>query len=844
MIDHDATPHSASISLDTETRALFYTNTAKAILGNISDQALTSALQALCNLNTEGRFNALLIIDGNSALPVSVQRTARSIKVELLNCSLLEYAFGIAYKHKNQAVAVFNRDGQCLEKSEAFNALMLSGNDTHEPFNLQEILSTQGDKPVHSTLCINHAEYVATSGSIEPSHQLWGVSIELTGKGCDNIEALRVAKVQAEQASEAKGRFLATMSHEIRSPLNAIINMAELLLNTPLTPKQKQYASVAYSGGQTLLALINDILDFSKIEAGHLTLNEDAFDLVATLEDLTTLFWTRAHESHLELCLTINPNISGHYLGDEQRIRQILINLINNAIKFTEKGGVTIALDEAPDQEGIVITVTDTGIGMTPDEAQSVFQAFVQAQSSESRQYSGTGLGLAIVQQLTDIMDGDISVTSTLGLGSVFRLALPLQKVLSGQNAVNLLPKTATAGHWLAIIDTANQALSQALTQQNAYYGIRTFNFRDIDEPIIGQFEQVFIFGEADESSQNIQRYHAFADTFIHSKVVNFTALSDLHCSEALKEKLLRGYSNALDRPILPSMLRQYYFEAPAEHHAAHSIAPQTHTTILLVDDGETNRAVASALLEQIGVASDVAVNGKDALEKAEKKRYPLILMDLAMPIMDGLEATSHIRAGSSPNKETPIVALTANAFAEDRSACLTAGMNDYLSKPINSDIFFQKVQHWLHQAPTPKNEKNKNSDKNETQTDTRDQAINNESDILDGRVLQQLIKDTSAHSLKVILDIYCKEVEERIPQMELLLSQEIWSTLADEAHILKGSSASFGAIELSARAKIIELGVRAGEYGQVRDAMQNIAPLAAVTLNTQREFLAQAIQQ
>lgn len=843
MINHDAKPHNASITFDIESDALSYDEAAKAALEDIPQAEINTAIRSLYDNTTHNSSHDLLIINAKTVLPVSIERSTTQIRLALLHCSLLEYVFGIAYTFKNQAVAIFHKDGHCLAKSEAYDEQMLSNSSDDDSLNLQEMMAGQNDEARHTTLCIDHNEYVATSFSIDPSQQLWGISVELTGKGCNNVEALRVAKVQAEQASEAKGRFLATMSHEIRSPLNAIINMAELLLNTPLTPKQKQYANVAYSGGQTLLALINDILDFSKIEAGHLTLNETAFDLVATLEDLTTLFWTRAHESHLELCLTINPNISGHYLGDEQRIRQILINLINNAIKFTEKGGVTIAVDEAPNQEGVIITVTDTGIGMTPDEAQSVFQAFVQAQSSESRQYNGTGLGLAIVQQLTDVMDGDISVTSTLGLGSTFRLALPLQKMLSAQDAVNLLPKTTSAGQRLAIIDTANKALSQALAQQNAYYGIRTFSLRDIDEPIIGQYEQVYIFGEADETSQNIQRYHAFADTFIHSKVVNFTALSDLHCSEALKEKLLRGFSNALDRPILPSLLRQYYFEEPTEYHAAHSIAPQTHTTILLVDDGDTNRAVASALLEQIGIASDIAINGKDALEKAEKKRYPLILMDLAMPIMDGLEATSHIRAGASPNKETPIVALTANAFAEDRSACLAAGMNDYLSKPINSDIFFKKVQHWLHQAPESSND-DVPADQCETQKHNRDQAINNESNILDGRVLQQLIKDTSAHSLKVILDIYCKEVEERIPQMELLLSQEIWSTLADEAHILKSSSASFGAIELSARAKIIELGVRAGEYGQVRDAMQNIAPLAAVTLNTQRDFLAQAIQQ
>lgn len=830
----------ANITVNIRAHTIEYSALANELIGGVDNDLVIGSLQTLRDHTQEAHFIGVLVTGEQSAFVVSIRGDSHNIYAEIMPNSLLEYTFGTVYKHQNSNVAIFHRSGHFLEVSETFNKRMPCDDGTFNLNTLRDALSRQIEQCSSNTLRIDGGDVLATGFSIEPSGQLWALQLDSATGHSEDIEALRVAKAQAETASEAKGRFLATMSHEIRSPLNAIINMAQLLLNTPLTPKQKQYASVAYSGGQSLLALINDILDFSKIEAGHLTLNEDAFDLIATLEDLTTLFWTRAHESHLELCLTINPNLSGHFLGDEQRIRQILINLINNAVKFTEQGGVTIALDEAPDQEGVVITVTDSGIGMTPDEAGSVFQAFIQAQSSERRQYSGTGLGLAIVKQLTDIMDGDISVTSTLGVGSVFRLVLPLQKVLSSQDAVNLLPKATPSGQWLAIIDTDNHSLREALKQQNAYYGVRTFNFKDIEEPIIGHFEQVFIFGEADESSQNIQRYHAFADSYLNTKTVQFTALSTLHCGEALKDKILRGYSNALDRPILPSKLRHYYFEAPTDHHAAHSIAPQTHTTILLVDDGDANRAVASALLEQIGVATDIAVNGKDALEKAEKKRYPLILMDLAMPIMDGLEATSLIRTGTSPNKETPIVALTANAFAEDRAACLAAGMNDYLSKPINSDIFFQKVQHWLHQTPSQYQREHHSH----RAPDAEKPVTTPSNDILDGRVLQQLIKDTSAHSLKVILEIYCKEVEERIPQMELLLAQEIWSTLADEAHILKSSSASFGAIELSARAKKIELGVRAGEYGQVRDAMRDIAPLAAITLTNQREFLTQATQQ
>lgn len=299
---------------------------------------------------------------------------------------------------------------------------------------------------------------------------------------------------------------------------------------------------------------------------------------------------------------------------------------------------------------------------------------------------------------------------------------------------------------------------------------------------------------------------------------------------------MFRGFTHILDRPILPSSLFQLFFHGHKPQVHSQSVAPELHTRILLVEDGETNRAVASALLEHIGIACDTAHHGSEAVTMCAKQHYPLILMDLAMPVMDGLEATTHIREGNSVNKETPIIALTANAFAEDRATCLAAGMNDYISKPIDSALFYQKVQQWLGKPP-PHGAITKSLPSNsEPQTQAANDAV------VDTRILQQLIKDTSAHSLKIILDIYCKEIEERIPQMELLLSQEIWTTLADEAHILKSSSASFGAVELSSRAKIIELGARAGELEQVRAAMHNIDELALTTLCAQRQFLQQVL--
>lgn len=681
------------------------------------------------------------------------------------------------------------------------------------------------------------------------------------------IQALRASKKQAEQAYDAKSRFLSTMSHEIRSPLNAILNMAQLLLNTELTEKQKKYTQIAYTGGQTLMALINDILDFSKIEAGHFTLSMAPLNPNVIIDDLASLFWVRAAQSDIELAISVHPNCNQIFLGDEQRIRQILINLINNAIKFTEKGGVHI--DIAPSlNAGLTFTITDTGIGMTQTECKEVFAEFVQAESSENRRFGGTGLGLSIVKQLVDMMAGEITVKSQPQQGSTFTVILPLaimsetdSRHLDSKNnndpkniSTNELPITYHLPANLfnnpkiaAFLDCNNPIIEAALAKQLSYWGIDVYYVRDVTRVLIATIETAYFFGEADEFRENATLYHKVADNFLSTKTNIFICLSDIRLAEQIRHSLHRGFTRSLDKPLNPKKIIEALDLSSDDVNKNTSLEKVPHTTILLVEDGETNREVAIALLERHNITADIACNGKEALEKVLIKQYPLILMDLSMPFMDGLEATSHIRAGHSSNKETPIIALTANAFAEDRATCLAAGMNDYISKPIDTAIFDQKILQWLHReanAPSANTQKNtadspsdghsKNDHKND-KTNTEQNSM-----ILDAKVLNQLIQDTSATSVGVILGIYFKELDERIPQMELLLAQEMWSNLGDEAHILKSSSASFGAIELSAKAKIIELNVRNNQFDHVRSAMQGIDLIAQKTILQQRKFLSE----
>lgn len=785
------------------------------------------------------------------------------------NSQLIDFAFGNCSTHyTDNGLAVITHEGELLEANEHFNEI--TGNSQN---NIKQTLikeeyweNLQQGKQLVLRNSFTEKEFSidAFPLNLNACKLLLGVYCKplknsmdaLQIQNSDNdekvtlyIEALKVAKAKAEHASDAKGRFLATMSHEIRSPLNAIINMAELLLDTPLDSKQRQYAQIAHSGGQTLLSLINNILDFSKIEANHLTLHKTEFDAIAIVEEIISLFSPRATEKKIELALVVNTKVTGLFLGDEQRIRQILINLISNAIKFTEHGGVIIELDieSAADTDQLIFTVADTGIGMSEEECNSVFSAFIQAESSGNTKIGGTGLGLSIVKQLVILMNGDITLESLPESGSTFCIRLPLvnSEFFDNQPIALSIPNTFEKRNQIALVACSKSILSTAIKKQLTYFGLPTYDIADISAISDKAYNQAYIFSDADEHSFSISKIHELADRSIKSQATYFIGISENPTSDLAKKTLFKGFTQILDHPVLPSQLHDLIFGTQTPKIQSAPQETQLYTTILLVEDGETNRAVATALLESIGVATDIAENGVEALKKVEEKSYPLILMDLSMPIMDGLEATSHIRAGKSPNKEAPIIALTANAFAENRSVCLASGMDDYISKPIDSRIFFQKVEHWLQPSPTSTQQFAATTGKTEqtSATDNYSQSAeaitHNTGDyILDTTVLQQLVKDTSVSSLEIILDIYCQEVEERIPQMVLLFQQEIWSTLADEAHILKSSSASFGAVELSARAKAIELNVKSGKYGRIGEALHRIDELVEKTLFAQREFI------
>ncbi len=519
-------------------------------------------------------------------------------------------------------------------------------------------------------------------------------------------QALAEARDRAMQAAQAKSEFLANMSHEIRTPLNGVIGMTELLQGTPLGEEQRDYVRTINTSADALLSIINDILDFSKIEAGKMTIEKVAVDLRRLGEDVAELLAPRARDGGLELVLAIEPDVPRHLVGDPVRIRQILLNLATNAIKFTDHGEVMIGAECLSRDERsatVKLWVRDTGIGIGADRLDAVFESFTQADGSTTRKYGGTGLGLTICRQLSELMQGSIHVKSTYGSGSEFWVELPF--AIAADDAQTFEVTCDLSGAHVLVVDD------------------HPVNRRILFETLRGWGARPESAASGEEALAKLEHDAAdpFAIVLMDYRMPGMDGLEAARRAAALpgaagrvtvmlsssgaigtpEEHAAAGLRGWITKPVREVALHRTMCSllgrvVPGSAVAAASTETEDFSdlALLLAEDNEVNRKVALRMLQKLGCSADVAVNGREALDRTAERDYDLVFMDCQMPVMDGFEATRQIRARErSSGRRVRIAAMTANAMEGDRERCLEAGMDDYVSKPVKLEKLVEQLR-------------------------------------------------------------------------------------------------------------------------------------------------------
>ncbi len=643
---------------------------------------------------------------------------------------------------------------------------------------------------------------------------LVGVSRDITARKQAEA-AMADAKELAEEAARLKSDFLANMSHEIRTPMNAIIGMAHLVQKTELAPRQRSYIEKIQQASGHLLGVINDILDFSKIEAGKLGIEHIDFNLQQVLENVANLIGEKVAGKHLELVFNLDPKLPLQLVGDPLRIGQILINYANNAVKFTERGEIELLIraeQQDADQVQVYFAVRDTGIGISHDQLERLFESFQQADSSTTRKYGGTGLGLAICKRLAEAMGGRVGVQSQAGRGSLFWCRLPLGISAHKQQVLQAQP--SLRGRRVLVVDdndSARRVLHDMLvgmsfrveTAVSGSAALRQVQLADQRQP----FDLVLLDWQMPdmdgiETARQLQQIGLQAQP----RLLMVTAHGR---EEVLHEARQVGVDDVLLKPLNPSVLLDAVVTSLASHSAPGpaGVAPATvgealpklaGKRVLLVEDNELNREVACGLLEESGLQIEQAEDGAQAVDIMLAKGegyFDAVLMDMQMPVLDGLAATRRLRA-EAQFAHLPIIAMTANALPADRERCLDAGMDDHLGKPLDPDLLWRTLARWLRVDPGPAS----------TEPTAAPQTWHLPGvDVASG--LRRVLGKPELYQRLLVK--FAASQKDFTAQLRLALNQGEGEAAERLAHSLKGLAGNLGAVDLQAQAALLETALK-----------------------------------